>query len=438
MQAVILAGGAGARLGKLTKNLPKPLVKIGSKSVLEHQIILLRSFGIKDIFILTGFKGEKIHQALGNGQKLGVKIRYDHGPVEWNTADRVMHAKKYIKNDFLLLYGDVMINFDLKKFIKFHKSNHKNQLATLVIHPNNHPLHSDVVELGSDNKIKAFHPKPHPENVYFRNLVNAGVYIMSPKIFPILKRHPGSDFGRTIFPYIVASKKTLLAYNSTEYFRDMGTPELLEQVTRDYKAGVYKKGSLTFKRQAVFLDRDGVLNEEVNQLSSPKDLHVYPFSAKALKLFNQAGCLVVVVTNQPQIARGYITEQDLRLIHNKLEWELGKHGAKIDAIYYCPHHVIDATVVRPVKKYAIECNCRKPKPGLIYRAAKDLNIDLKKSFFVGDSFRDSEVAKNAKLKFLGVATGYGCKDASLNTGREPEIYKNLLVLVKKMFKYPKR
>ena len=116
----------------------------------------------------------------------------------------------------------------------------------------------------------------------------------------------------------------------------------------------------------------------------------------------------------------------MRVIHNKLEWELGKQGAKIDAIYYCPHHVIDHTVEHPVKKYAIDCNCRKPKPGLIFRAAKELNINVKKSFFIGDSFRDIQAAENADLAFIGVATGYGCKDSKIPLQKKITICRDLL------------
>lgn len=426
MKAVILAGGQGKRLGRLTKKLPKPLVPVFGKPVLEHQLRLLAGAGIKDVYILTGYLAEKIAEYCGSGRRFGMRLHLSQGPVEMNTADRVAALSGKIKDDFLLLYGDVMMNFDISRFVNFHRQNRRGQIASLVVHPNNHPFDSDLVEEDDTHCIVAFHTKPHPPGQSFQNLVTTGARILSPKIFPYLKKYQGSDLGHTIFPKLLAQGKVLLAYRSAEYFKDMGTPKRLLQVRRDFAQGKFAKGSFKSARPAVFLDRDGVLNKEVNQLSRLEDLHIYPFAAKAVRLLNEAGVLAVVLTNQPQIARGYITEAGVREIHNKLEWELGQRGAFLDAIYVCPHHKADGTVLHPVKKYAIDCECRKPKIGLVRQAAGDLNINLKKSFFIGNSCRDAKTAENSGVKFLGVATGYACHDNKFGTKKLFRIYKNVL------------
>lgn len=157
--------------------------------------------------------------------------------------------------------------------------------------------------------------------------------------------------------------------------------------------------------RAVFLDRDGTINKEVDNLSRLRDLRILPGAASAVKKLNKLGFLVVVITNQPVISRGWITERELDAIHAVLIRRLGRHGAKLNAIYYCPHHP-----KAQVKKYRILCKCRKPNIGLIIKAVKKFGINLKKSFMVGDTTRDILAGKKAKMKTILVKTGYAGKD----------------------------
>lgn len=158
-------------------------------------------------------------------------------------------------------------------------------------------------------------------------------------------------------------------------------------------------------QKAVFLDRDGVVNREVDNLKNIKQLRLLPNVAASINRLNRFGFLVIVVTNQPVIARGWLTEKDLKKIHQILIKRLSQKGAKIDAIYYCPHHP-NANL----KKYRRRCRCRKPNIGLIRKAVKKFKIDLKKSFMVGDSTRDILAGKRAKLKTILVKTGYAGQD----------------------------
>jgi D-glycero-D-manno-heptose 1,7-bisphosphate phosphatase len=153
---------------------------------------------------------------------------------------------------------------------------------------------------------------------------------------------------------------------------------------------------------AFFIDRDGTINVDVGYLASPDGLEIYPGAAPAIRLINDAGLKAVVVTNQSGIARGLYTEQILDSIHDRLRLDLAKDGARIDAIYYCPHH---ANLGQP--PYRLNCDCRKPRPGLLFRAAQEHGIDLSRSYVIGDKASDINLAKNVGAGSALVLTGYG-------------------------------
>jgi len=161
---------------------------------------------------------------------------------------------------------------------------------------------------------------------------------------------------------------------------------------------------------AVFLDRDGVLNDEIGLVSKPEDLRLLPGSAAAVRRLKDAGAVVVVVTNQPVVARGLVTEDGLRAIHRRLEELLAAQGAVLDAIYYCPHHPETHHPEAKDPRYRRDCDCRKPKPGMILEAARRFGADLKTSFLVGDSTRDIEAGRAAGVRSVLVRTGLGGKD----------------------------
>ncbi|MBS3770737.1 MAG: HAD family hydrolase, partial [Bacteroidales bacterium] len=166
------------------------------------------------------------------------------------------------------------------------------------------------------------------------------------------------------------------------------------------------KQSFPMGRRAVFLDRDGVINEEKNFVLSPHQIELYPFSGEAVKKLNQAGYPVIVVTNQSAVARNYITIEQLNAIHNALIDKLKSEGAYLDGIYFCPHKgELDEEVGN--KEYIHDCECRKPKPGMLFQAAEDFNIDLKRSYLIGDSERDIIAGKRAECITIGVRTGKG-------------------------------
>jgi D-glycero-D-manno-heptose 1,7-bisphosphate phosphatase len=155
-------------------------------------------------------------------------------------------------------------------------------------------------------------------------------------------------------------------------------------------------------KRAVFMDRDGTISEEVGYINHPSRFRLFPSSASAVKLLNENGWLAIVVTNQAGVARGYFSEEMIGRIHDQMQRSLKNERAQLDAIYYCAHH---PSAGEP--PYRFDCDCRKPKPGLILRAAEEFDIDLGRSWMIGDRYSDIELARNAGVRSAFVLSGYG-------------------------------
>ena len=405
MKAVILAGGKGTRMGSVISDIPKPMVTISDKTVLQHQFELLKKYGITDIVLTVNHLKDVIIDKYKDGREIGLDITYYEEKTPLGTVGAIKELEHELKEDFLVLYGDVMMNVNLERLIQFHKQ--KKSECTIVIHPNDHPYDSDLIEMNDDEQVIAVYNKPHDPEKYYRNLVNAGLYVFSPVVFKYLEKGVKADFGKNIFP-VLHSKIRMYGYNTPEYLKDMGTPERMEQVTRDYESGKIERSLFDNKKRAIFLDRDGVLNYDTDLIHKPKDLQLFDFTSEAIKKINKSEYLSVVVTNQSVVARNLCTLEELQVIHNKLETELGNHRAKLDAIYYCPHHP-DKGYPEENPAFKIECECRKPKPGMLIEASKEFNIDLEKSIMIGDSERDILAGKAAGCTTFGVMTGQGLK-----------------------------
>lgn len=406
MKAVILAGGKGTRLQHLTAEIPKPMVPISGKPIVERQIELLQAHNITDITLITNHLSAVLEDYLQDGSKWKVNIKYFVEPMPLGTVGGIKAIEKDLQEDFIVLYGDVMLDMDIDRLIKFHQQ--KKSDATIVVHPNDHPYDSDLVEMDRNDKIIAFHSKPHADNFFYTNMVNAGMYVFTPKIFDFLEANKKADFGKNIFPAIY-DKLQMFGYNTPEYIKDMGTLDRLEKVTKDLESGKINRLNLKNKRAAIFLDRDGVLNKKNDYIYKPEQFHLFDNTAAAVKTINKSEYLAVVVTNQPVIARGMCTEEELRNVHKKMETQLGNERAKLDGIYYCPHHP-DKGFEREIIELKINCDCRKPRPGMLLQAEEFFNIDLPKSFLIGDSWRDIEAGRTAGVTTIGVMTGDGNKE----------------------------
>lgn len=388
MKAVILAGGYGSRMGELCKNVPKPLVEINSKPILQYQIETLKREGITDFLIVTGYLAHSIEEYFSNGESLGVNISYYREIEPLGTAGALF--KLDIKDDFLLCNGDLVFDIDLKSMMDFHYG-HK-ALATLFVHPNNHPEDSVTLETDENNRVIRMYPK-NAKAEFFQNLCNAGIQIVSPELLALYDYKGKADFDKDIISPAVSTGR-IFAYSSSEYVHDAGTPERLEKSAKDLSSGLVAGKSKRNKQRAVFVDRDGTLNIHKGYITNPYDIELTKGTAEAINTLHRLGYLVIMITNQPVIARGECTIENLKKIHCRLEMLLAQEKAFLDGIYYCPHHP-DKGFDGEIEELKKVCDCRKPAPGLILQAGIDFNVDMKKSFMVGDSVADIEAGLNA-------------------------------------------
>lgn len=397
MKIVIIAGGQGTRIASVNSEIPKAMILVNDKPVLEYQIELAKRYGFKDFIFVIGHLGNVIKKYFGDGSQWGVNIIYYHEQKTLGTAGAIPEIAHLLTEDFFIFYGDTVMDIALDEMLKFHKEHQSD--ATLFVHPNDHPYDSDIVEINKDNRLVQLHIKPHPDNFVSRNLVNASLFILSPRIIKYIPKGHRSNFEKHVFSKCLAEGLRMYGYVSAEYIKDMGTPDRYEKVCQDVISGKVVHLNKRYSRAAVFLDRDGVINKEVKFLHRPEQLELIPGAAEAIRLINQKGYLAIVITNQPVIARNMCNIKELNYIHAYLETMLGKEHAYLDAIYYCPHHP-DRGYPEERKEYKIICNCRKPKPGMILQAINDWNIDLSKSYLIGDSDTDIQAGKNAGVKNL--------------------------------------
>ena len=431
-QAIILAGGAGTRLKDRLGDLPKPMIPVAGRPLLEHQVELCRRHGFTDSIFFIHYRADLIEKYFGDGTKWGMRIRYVIEREPLGTAGAVLAGLSELADRFLVLYGDTMVNVDLGRIWKAHET--AKAEATLLLHPNDHPLDSDLVEVNEASRVVAFHNRPHPTGRWFQNLVNAGLYVLEKQ--PLLTHAPRTthhaprllDFGKDLFPTMLRNGASLLGYNSPEFIKDIGTPERYDRVCEQFSNGTIARSSLATAQRAVFLDRDGTLVVDKDNLRSADGLELLPGVGEAVRELNHHAWRTVVVTNQPVIAKGWATDADLQNIHNKLETLLGLEHAFLDRIYYCPHHP-DAGFEGERKELKIRCDCRKPGIGMIRKAVGDLNIDLAQSWLIGDTTTDIQTAKNAGLRSILVRTGAAGGDGKQSA--QPDfICENLLAAAK--------
>ncbi len=406
MKVVIMAGGRGTRIAELFPDIPKPLIPVDGMPILEREIRSLAAQGFNDLILTVGYLAEKIIAYFGDGSKFGVKIDYFVEETPLGNAGALFRLKDNIGIEpFFLLNADAAFDVDFNRMLNFHK-NHGG-LVTLFTHPNSHPYDSGLIIANKDGHVEKWLSKEDERPLWYKNRVNAGLHVINPKVLELsfgkLEIDPATgypkgkvDLDRQILKPLCGTGK-MFCYDSPEYVKDMGTPERFHQVEADYKNGVVQAKNLHNKQKAIFLDRDGTINKHIGFLRNIDDFELIEGVSEAIKQINQSGYLAIVITNQPVIARGEVSLDELNEIHKKMETLLGKEGAYIDGLYICPHHP-DKGFDGERPEYKFDCDCRKPKPGLLLRAAEDFNIDLSQSYMIGDSYRDVEAGKNAKVK----------------------------------------
>jgi len=387
-QAVILAGGVGTRLRPLTYKIPKPIALVNNRPFLEYLIEMLKENGISEVVLLLGYLSEKIVECFGDGSNLGVNIRYSVGDVSFETGTRIKNAEHLLDDFFLLMYCDNYWPLSLKKLLEFY-TRHET-LAMATVYTNKDGITRNNMLVDEEGHVIKYDKSRKAKNL---NGVEIGFFIINKKLLELMP-NCNFSFEKEILPLLI-EKRQLCGYQTDHRDYSISTPERL-QLTEKFLQ----------PKKVIFLDRDGVINKKPpkgDYVKSWGEFEFLPGAIEALKLLSQNDYEIYIVTNQAGIARGVMSEEDLGTIHDKLKKELGKHHARINGIYYCPHGWNDG------------CECRKPKPGMFFQGANDHNLDLTKTILIGDDERDLQAGNAA-----------GCKTILVKKG------KNLLGIVKSL------
>lgn len=411
MKAVIMAGGKGTRLKEITKDeIPKPMAKILDKPILEYQIEVLRENNVLELIIVIGHLGNKIKEYFKDGRDFGVNITYIKEKEPLGTAGAFYYLKEYIKEDFILLFGDLIFDIYLKRMIEFHEK--KASFATLFVHPNSHPYDSDIVLLDEDNKIVGFDSKNNIRNYFYDNCVNAGIYIISNKLLNKIDKLQKIDLEKDILSKEIENEN-MYGYYSSEYVKDVGTVERISKTSEDIQNNILKKKNLKNRQKCIFLDRDGTINIHKGLITNPQEIELEKYVAEAIRKINSSEFITVVITNQPQVARGLCSLKDIENINKRLKTLLGENGVYVEDIYFCPHHP-DKGYPEENKDYKIKCKCRKPDIELIEKAKLKYNIDLENSWFIGDTTIDIQTGINTNMNTILLNTGEAGRDGKYN------------------------
>lgn len=420
--AVILVGGEGNRVSSITNGKSKAELKLHkNKKILDFQIEQISKLN-KKIILLSNSKFKSLNNYISKKYN-NLDITIINEDKKLGTAGSLASLRKFNFKYFIIIYGDLIFNVDLKKIVQFHQK--KNSECTIVVHPNNHPYDSDCIEIDDKAKSKKIFFKPHSKKI-IPNLCLAGINLINKNLLKFIRINEFQDFSKD-FLKLCENKVKIYAYNTREYIKDAGTPERILQIKRELTSIKYLKGNINKKIPAIFLDKDGVINKLNNKKNYQKIDDFIEGAVEAINIINKTGYLVIIITNQPAIAKGIISEKKFLKDVNKLSSKLSRNHVYFDRIYYCPHHP-NKGFKNEVKRLKKNCNCRKPKNGMLLKAIKELNIDKSKSFFIGDQYTDYLASKKTNIKFIGINNKNRFKRKRIKNK------KNLLSAVKYIFR----
>lgn len=375
-QAVILAGGRGTRLRSLTATRPKPMVAFHGRPFLEYLLEMLREQGFEQVLVLLGYLPEVIMDHFGDGRRFGLEMAYAVSAVDNDTGRRLKLAAPRIEERFLLAYCD---NYWPMRFDAMMRAYRQGRAAAqLVVYRNRDGYTRDNVRVDGDGFVTLYDKTRTAPDLAG---VDIGFAIAERRIVDMLPDGENVSLEATVYPRLAAARQ-LRAFETDHRYYSVSTPERLPETER-----------FLARRPAVLIDRDGVLNRRPGRGEYVRSWHDWawlPGAKEALRLLNEAGYRVIVVTNQAGIARGAMTKTDLEAVHERMRAEAEESGGRIDAVYHCPHGWDDG------------CDCRKPAPGLLLQAQRDFALDLSRSPFVGDDARDGEAAARVGSPFVMV------------------------------------
>jgi len=376
-QAVIFAGGEGKRLRPMTENRPKPMIEINGKVFLEYLIEQLKEQGFTKVLLLLGYLPEIIQDYFQDGEKWGIQIEYFITPVECETGYRIQQAKTKLDPYFLLMYCDNYWPLNIEPMWRQYQESGASMLLT--VYSNKDHYTKNNVKIGSDGFIQIYDKDRSQLDL---NGVEIGYALVKRSLIDLFTFDKNEKFQHSLYPRLIESRQMVAYYTNHRYYSIGGLERL--PLTEEFFS----------QSPTVILDRDGVLNRKAPKacyIENWEQFQWQPYAFESLRLFNQAGFRVIVITNQAGIHFGVMTEDDLLDIHNRMKQDVEESGGKIHEIYHCPHGWDDG------------CDCRKPNPGMIFQAQQDYNLDLSRTYFVGDDDRDRQAAEAAGCPFFMVS-----------------------------------
>lgn len=385
MQAIILAGGFGSRLQNVVKHVPKPMAEIDSRPFLFYLVSKLHKHKFKKIIFSVYYLKEKIIDYFGNNF-FGIEIDYAIEDEPLGTGGAILNCFKYLDLDksVFILNGDSFSNVDLEKMLEFHLL--KKSDFTISLKFIQKPFRYGLVEFNNDGLVVNFKEKSYEID---EGHINSGIYILNPKILKKFQL-PNKFSFENDFLCKFFNKILLNAFESNDYFIDIGIPE-------DY-IRAQKEIPLITKNKALFLDRDGVINYDYGHVGKIDDFKFIDGIFKICKYAQDNGFILIIITNQAGIAKGFYTENDFKKLTIWMENEFLKNDVKISKVYYCPFH--KDSIFSEYKKDSFD---RKPNPGMILNAINEFNINPSKSIFIGDRDTDEEASKRANVsRFIKV------------------------------------
>ena len=399
MQLVVLMGGLGTRLGDLTKVHPKSMMDVEGLPFFDYELFLLKRAGFDRMLFLTGYEGDEIEKYYGDGSSAGVSITYCRdGEKLLGTGGAVRRSFGFLEDEFMLIYGDSFMDIDYSETLYRYSRAKKNGATCLMTVMKNAGRFDKSNCIVRDGKLVLYDKEnATPEMDY----IDYGISIYQKKLFEDIPEGEAFDIAK--LQHEESLKGTCAVHIVNNRFYEIGSPESLGEFRGYVKQRFYEK------HPAVFLDRDGVINEivfneETEHLDSPmneSEFKFLPYVEEALDMISRKGYYIFVVTNQPAAAKGKISLEKLYDINTAFVGELAQMGILINDVYMCPHHSVGSPTG---EQFLIrECECRKPKPGLINKGLEAYNIDKNSSFMVGDSYTDILAGREAGLKtaFIG-------------------------------------
>ncbi|MDC3062274.1 HAD-IIIA family hydrolase [Candidatus Pelagibacter sp.] len=374
---VILVGGRGSRIGKITIKTPKPLIKINKKPFLDQLIANKLKYEFKRIFLLCSFKKDLFFKKYHNKKIHKSKIVcIDEGSGK-DTAGALYLLRNTLKKKFVLINGDTFFDIDMNELFK---QNLKKKIACIALTKINNKQEKIKIKNLNLNKKK---------EVYFSksktNIINGGIYLFDRRIFKFIKNRPQS-LENDIFRKLI-KKNQVKGILSKRNFIDIGSYKKLDFL---------KKNPSYIQNKAFFLDRDGVINKENGYVLKYSQFFFLSGVKEAIRYINNKNYLVIILTNQSAVGQGFLTELKLNKIHQKMMKELFNNTrSKINDIYFAPYFKKSK-----YQKYRKNSGDRKPNIGMFKKALEKWNIDIKKSFFIGDKKTDYLASKKAHIKFF--------------------------------------